>query len=253
MKKCIKCDKEHNGSFGSGKYCSRRCANSRTFSEEAKTKKSIANKNNVPWNKGKKFKQTLEKTICCHCGLEIEHYKSKPRKYHAECWLKESGGQRKGSGRGKSGWYNGYWCDSSYELAWVIYQIEHNILFERNKDSFEYVWEGKKRKYFPDFIQDNIFIEIKGFVTEQTKAKFESVPNLKILTKKDLEKEFHYVENKYGKDFIKLYENSPYENKKNKCKVCAAPAKNIFCSRKCSGSGNNRNSKIKNLDKIDTI
>ena len=55
-----------------------------------------------------------------------------------------------------------------------------------------------------------------------------------------MEKEFHYVENKYGKDFIKLYENSPYENKKNKCKVCAAPAKNIFCSRKCSAAFNNK-------------
>ena len=35
-----KCGKEHDGSFGSGKFCSRVCANSREFSEDAKRKKS---------------------------------------------------------------------------------------------------------------------------------------------------------------------------------------------------------------------
>ena len=43
------------------------------------------------------------------------------------------GGKRHGSGRGKKGWYKGYWCDSSWELALVIYNLEHNIKFERNK------------------------------------------------------------------------------------------------------------------------
>lgn len=41
---CEKCGKEHNGSFGSGRFCSRACANSRVFSEESKQKKSLANK-----------------------------------------------------------------------------------------------------------------------------------------------------------------------------------------------------------------
>jgi hypothetical protein len=36
--KCKKCDKEHDGSFGSGKFCSRACANSRVRSEETKNK-----------------------------------------------------------------------------------------------------------------------------------------------------------------------------------------------------------------------
>ena len=39
MKQCPKCDKEHDLS---GKFCSRSCANSRVFSDEAKLKKSIA-------------------------------------------------------------------------------------------------------------------------------------------------------------------------------------------------------------------
>lgn len=33
---CEKCKKEHDGTFGSGRFCSRACSNSRTFSEESK-------------------------------------------------------------------------------------------------------------------------------------------------------------------------------------------------------------------------
>ena len=52
---------------------------------------------------------------------------------------RKSGGIRKGSGRGKKGTYKGYWCDSSYELAWVIYNIDKNIPFTRNSEKFKYI------------------------------------------------------------------------------------------------------------------
>lgn len=35
---CSKCNKEHSGSFGSGKFCSRSCANSRIRTDEIKRK-----------------------------------------------------------------------------------------------------------------------------------------------------------------------------------------------------------------------
>ena len=44
--KCIKCNNEHDGSFGSGKYCSRACANSRVRTDEVKKKISIGVRNN---------------------------------------------------------------------------------------------------------------------------------------------------------------------------------------------------------------
>ena len=53
--KCIKCSKDHTGSFGSGKYCSRACANSRTFTNEAIEKKRRASLGKDPWNKGLKY------------------------------------------------------------------------------------------------------------------------------------------------------------------------------------------------------
>ena len=42
MPQCLKCQKAHNGSYASGKYCSSICAHSRTFSEESKQKKREA-------------------------------------------------------------------------------------------------------------------------------------------------------------------------------------------------------------------
>lgn len=121
---------------------------------------------------------------------------------------KKLGGYRKGSGRGKKGYYKGYWCDSSWELAWVIYNLDHNIYFKRNWKKFEYLFENEIHSYIPDFIiNENEYIEIKGFMTDKSKAKIEQFPHkIKIMDKKTLKPIFEYVETKYGKDFIKLYE-----------------------------------------------
>lgn len=49
--KNIKCNKEHDSSFGSGKYCSRACANSRNWSNNDKIKKgrTVANDKKRFW------------------------------------------------------------------------------------------------------------------------------------------------------------------------------------------------------------
>ena len=128
-----------------------------------------------------------------------------------------------GTGRGKHGWYKGYWCDSSWELAWVIYNLEHDIKFERNTEGFEYEWNGGKHKYYPDFIvEDGSYMEIKGYTTEQTKIKIASFKSrLVVLNKKEMKPYIDYAENKYGKDFIKLYDGYVKPEKlKRFCKQC---------------------------------
>jgi hypothetical protein len=117
------------------------------------------------------------------------------------------GGYRKGSGNGKHGWYKNYWCDSSYELAFVIYNIEHDIPFSRNKQGFEYEWNEKKLLYYPDFMICGEYIEIKGYWSEQHAAKIKAFPHkLLILFKEDMQFMLDYVILKYGKNFITLYE-----------------------------------------------
>ena len=47
-------------------------------------------------------------------------------------------------------------------LAWVIYNLDHDIQFKRNFKAFEYLYENKIHKYYPDFIIDDVYYEIKG-------------------------------------------------------------------------------------------
>ena len=50
------------------------------------------------------------------------------------------GGYRRGSGRGKSGWYKNYWCDSTYELCWLIYQLDNGNIPKRMCKYYEYYY-----------------------------------------------------------------------------------------------------------------
>ena len=45
----------------------------------------------------------------------------------------KSGGLRHGSGKGKKGWYKGIFCDSTYELVFVIYYKDHEIPIKRSE------------------------------------------------------------------------------------------------------------------------
>ena len=103
--------------------------------------------------------------------------------------------------------YKGYWCDSSWELAYVIYNLEHNIKFERNKQGFEYEFENKKYKYYPDFIlEDGTYVEIKGYIDKKNEIKIKSFDKkLIIIDKESIKQYINYVVEKYGKDYIKLY------------------------------------------------
>lgn len=49
---CQKCGQPVYQLFGSGKFCSRKCSNSRVFSDESKRKKSIANKGMKAYSNG---------------------------------------------------------------------------------------------------------------------------------------------------------------------------------------------------------
>jgi hypothetical protein len=62
MKKCEKCNIDHIGEFGSGRFCSRMCANSRIHSEDVK--KRIAN--------SLKKEKIIKKCIICNTEFQIK-------------------------------------------------------------------------------------------------------------------------------------------------------------------------------------
>jgi len=85
--------------------------------------------------------------------------------------------------------YNGVDLHGSWELSYAMYLDENKIKWVRNKDSFAYVFEGKTRKYTPDFflVDTKEYVEVKGYNTEKDDAKWTQFPlALKVLMKKDL-------------------------------------------------------------------
>jgi hypothetical protein len=179
---------------------------------EHKTK--LFGKTRIIWNKGltKKTSQSIVKASVTY-GKNLLSGKIKPSflgKKHSlasKQKIAASGGYRKGSGRGKSGWYNEYWCDSTWELAWVIYNLEHNIKFSRNKIGFEYEYKNKKYKFYPDFIlEDGTYVEIKGYMDDKNAEKIKQFNhNIIIICKLEIIPYLNYATGKYGKNLKNLY------------------------------------------------
>ena len=72
---------------------------------------------------------------------------------------------------------------------------------------FEYILDDKKRRYYPDFIINDTYIEIKGCMNDKVQAKFDQFPKdlkLKILFKKDMEIYLTYAKEKYGENYWEL-------------------------------------------------
>jgi hypothetical protein len=56
-------------------------------------------------------------------------------------------------------------------------------------------------------MNDNQYIEIKGFVTDEAIAKIKYFPHkIDLIDENKIQPYIKYTEEKYGKDYIKLYE-----------------------------------------------
>ena len=234
--------------FGSGKYCSRRCSNSHKVTDETKKKIGLSIKKYIDEHPGY-YEKTLGKgiqrltneklvyvrngkTVVSRYYISREDYAKNPnkceicgeylsfeRKYRVtcgkkECRYKRCGGLRPGTTKHsrKTGYYKGIWCDSTYELVFVIFCIDHNIPFKRNRDFFTYTYEGKEHKFYPDFIVNNRFyVEIKGLKSPINDFKLKAVPHpIRFLYKEDLKSCFDYVFKTYNcsmKNLEILYDN----------------------------------------------
>jgi len=156
------------------------------------------------------------------------------------------GGYREGSGRSRSGYYNGIYCGSTYELCWVIYNIDHGHKFSR----FPGRLEQDSIRYYPDFLLSDgkTIVEIKGYeaselVDRKTKVAESLGYTVIVLRKSDLKFAFDYVERKYKtKKFYTLYDQyKPIFT--HICSQCSLKfrtdrkiaTENKFCTRICAG------------------
>lgn len=258
---CENCGNEHDGSYGSGRFCSESCQAIFAATASAKSRKQTkANriksrapygtwkcdrcnlvfetkallvnhnravhpvKNSSSWNKGltketndciakaaKKTSKTLHEGYESGRLVQPEWTDDRRAKQSEYAKANKLGGYHKNGGRGKRGWYKGFWCDSSWELAWVIYNLEHGIHFVRNTKGFPYKFDGEMHEYHPDFLMDDgSYVEIKGWYDAKTNAKHQAFRELGytliVLNKTNIEKYLTYVQAKYGLNYIDLYE-----------------------------------------------
>ena len=223
-------------------------------------------------NKGKSFEEKFGKEKADEIKNKIRNsllnksFKCDPnsekeiqRRKKLSIAMKKYGGYRRGSGRSKHGWYKGYWCDSSYELAYVIYNLDHNINFKRNTEKFPYTFKDETHNWIPDFIlSDGVYVEVKGFLREKDTYKLDQFDKpLILLIDSTIQPYLDYAINKYGKNYIELYNSEDYVKKhqvyKNRlrtpkiqkprvkkdrgnCEICCNPIKTRakkFCSPEC--------------------
>lgn len=235
---CEKCGKIMTEKFGSGRFCSRGCANSRERSEETKQKISQSLCNQIIDSDGQLKKVNLKPTkkewnefnyidnpsFCSIC-LSFMDYESRNNKTcgkfscvreHQSCTMKnivaKNGIHQTYNKRYKYGTYKGIHCDSSWELAFVMYCLDNDITFSRNTtEHFPYYFNNELHEFYPDFVIGDTYIEIKNYHSDLTNAKVEQFPRNKKLVVfyyRDMKHYINYVVNKYGKDFIKLYDRT---------------------------------------------
>lgn len=93
------------------------------------------------------------------------------------------------NGRTKIYELNGFKLRGTWELEVAKYLTNNKIKWTNKiQKPFSYIWNNSERMYFPDFyLKDyNVYIEVKGFKTERDDAKWNSVDNLIVLMKNEI-------------------------------------------------------------------
>lgn len=193
MKVCPKCGTSHSNT---GKFCSRKCANSRVFSKDSIEKKRTANKNYYTAlsddlkRKRIEHLQEINPSIavgpftkiklshCSHCGKEYWMNNANggfSTTCSDECFLAVKRKNRAGS----KTIYNGEVYDSKWESTLAEWFDDTNIIYIRPKQSIPWIDStGKQRKYFPDFYLPTIdlYVDPKNkFCIRDQKEKLDYV------------------------------------------------------------------------------
>lgn len=156
---CKNCNKEHDGTFGSGKYCSRSCANRRQYSSEvyAKISESLKKtpifKNCLECNKSFQVKQGT--IFCSRSCSSRNHGKLENLSLETRAKLKLNAIKRHSLNDGNIGFRTRDKFHSSWpEIVAETFFTKHHIPYQR---------EVRLGKWFADFLfANNIVVEIDG-------------------------------------------------------------------------------------------
>ena len=98
--------------------------------------------------------------------------------------------------------------DSSWELAFYIYQRDRGHDVTRNEDKYlVYEAGGRRHKYYYDFVLDGRIVEVKGdhLLEGFLEAKGSCLDDVLVLTVKDVKPCLDYVRQTYGKGYLKSF------------------------------------------------
>ena len=122
--------------------------------------------------------------------------------------------------------YDNQSFDSKPEICFYIYCKDQGLNIKRTPCYFEYEYKGEIHRYFPDFEIDGKYYEIKGnqFLTKdgkwcdfynhtldelfEEKRQCALKNNVIILYENEYQKYIDYINQKYGKDFLKQFKRS---------------------------------------------
>lgn len=132
---------------------------------------------------------TIQKTHKLHPFYvdEMEEYiDSIDRLSDLECVVNAA--MRPHGPQGKKGFADGERFDSRWEFAFYKYQKEHGAVVTRNHtDNFPYTDEnGKLRKFYPDFIVNGMYYEVKGWMRPSDHCKMDQNPNVNFVFGDDI-------------------------------------------------------------------
>ena len=196
-KKCLQCsktipyDKSKSNKFCS-QSCSAICANNYrtesgwTLSKESRENLSLKAKQNLTGfcspnyvKKNNFCSINFCKCKTCDKSILIKYSSTRLKTYCSARCNPNVGGYREKSSWARSGYYKGIYVGSTYELAFLIYCLDHNLKIQKLTNlKFPYTnpQNNKSHYYYPDFlINENTIVEIKGRENLIDKIKAQSV------------------------------------------------------------------------------
>ena len=202
-------------------FCSQSCANTRSHSPQSKAKisagvvKTYLNKNSS-YNKLVKkcpfcgSMHSLKRKFCSNECLKNNGVSEETRMKISTAVKGKTGGWRNFGGNGKKGIYKNIVYQSSWELAWLVYQFDHGENPTRSNLKISYINEtGSNSFYYPDFELNGEIFEIKGFWSKKTELKLNAAKainiNIILLTHKEMQIYLDYCKYKYGTQFYNAF------------------------------------------------